>query len=286
MVTNAPRSFAYIRASKTKQHLSAEAQRATIREFLDCRQKIDALLGRETLPPIAEEFVDAVQGAGAASGNISLAKRKEGARLLETVRSGDHVIVSRLDRIGRRAVDMLLSIQQLEERGVAFHFLNFGGAMEIDTSTPAGRLFLTQLAGFAEFERAMIGERTKLALDANRRAGKPTCKAPYGMRIVKTYRGTHVEKRYEWDPVKLNDMLMVVELIDQRGMRQIEAREYLNELECIREGRPYVKGNFRNKWNELTIHKAYWAGKRYLAGIDPVAERAKSIPPMKHGAQT
>ena len=77
--------------------------------------------------------------------------------LLEKLRSGDKLIVAKLDRFARTAVEGGQIVQELHERGVTIHILNMG----IADNTPMGKLMVTMLLAFAEFERDMIVERTQ-----------------------------------------------------------------------------------------------------------------------------
>jgi len=78
-------------------------------------------------------------------------------RLLEQVREGDVVVVNRLDRLARSTRDLLEIAEQLREAGAGLRSL---GEPWADTTSPAGRMVLTVFAGIAEFERALIQERT------------------------------------------------------------------------------------------------------------------------------
>src|SRR5690606_16000420 len=79
----------------------------------------------------------------------------------------DAVVVVKLDRLGRSLAHLLGVLGELEALGVDFISLDDG----IDTSTPAGRLFLQIRGAFAEYERALIVERTRAGLEAARRRG-------------------------------------------------------------------------------------------------------------------
>ena len=81
--------------------------------------------------------------------------RPEFNRLLNELKAGDTLVVTKLDRFARSAEDAITIIKALVKRDVRVHILNMG----IVEDTPTGRLMLTILAGFAEFERDMIVER-------------------------------------------------------------------------------------------------------------------------------
>lgn len=106
--------------------------------------------------------ISELQGAGVerifqekASG--AKADRAELARMFDQLRAGDVVIVTKLDRFGRSTVDLLENAARLNDIDVGFKSLAEPWA---DTTTPAGRMVLTVMAGVAQFERERILERT------------------------------------------------------------------------------------------------------------------------------
>jgi DNA invertase Pin-like site-specific DNA recombinase len=88
--------------------------------------------------------------------------RPELHRLLDQVRAGDVVLVWKLDRLSRSLKDLLHIIERLDAAGAGFRSLTEA----IDTTVPAGRMMMQMLGAFAEFERAMIRERTRAGLAA------------------------------------------------------------------------------------------------------------------------
>jgi len=84
------------------------------------------------------------------------------------LRDGDVLTVWRLDRLGRSTLHVLALIQELSDRGVGFRSLT----ESVDTTTPAGRLMLTLLAGLSSMEREITIERTKAGLAAAKRQGR------------------------------------------------------------------------------------------------------------------
>src|SRR5260370_32508591 len=92
------------------------------------------------------------------TGTIRFASRPDGARLLADVQSGlvQTVLITKLDRFGRNAREILIAVHELEQHGARLISLK----ENVDTRTIAGRFFLTVLAGVAEMERDMIQERT------------------------------------------------------------------------------------------------------------------------------
>ena len=84
--------------------------------------------------------------------------RPELQRLLGQLRKGDIVVVWKLDRLSRSLKDVLVTLERIEEAGADFHSLTEA----IDTTTPAGRMMMQMVGSFAEFERAMLRERTPI----------------------------------------------------------------------------------------------------------------------------
>ena len=83
-------------------------------------------------------------------------ERPEFSKLLDKLQAGDTLVVTKLDRFARTAADGAKTIQELLDRDVAVHVLNMGKA----DKTPMGKLMVTIMFAFAEFERDMIVERT------------------------------------------------------------------------------------------------------------------------------
>jgi len=100
------------------------------------------------------------------------------------LRAGDVLTVLDLDRLGRRARDLIGMIEDLEKKGVAFKALN----SPMDTTTPAGRAFLQIQAAFAEMERNLIRQRVNEGLTAararGRQGGRPRVMTPERLRFA------------------------------------------------------------------------------------------------------
>lgn len=88
--------------------------------------------------------------------------------LLERLQPGDKLIVTKLDRFARTAVDGGTIVRELHSKGIVIHILNMG----IADDTPMGKLMVTMLLAFAEFERDMIVERTQTGKAIARANGK------------------------------------------------------------------------------------------------------------------
>ena len=94
--------------------------------------------------------------------------RPELHKLLSQLRKGDVLVVWTLDRLSRSLRDVLTIMERVQERHAGFRSLKEA----VDTTTPAGRMMMQMVGAFAEFERAMLKERTKAGLDAARKEGR------------------------------------------------------------------------------------------------------------------
>ncbi len=95
------------------------------------------------------------------SGSIAAFQRKEFARLVDRLESDDILIVTKLCRLGRNAMDVRASVEKLATAGVKVHCLALGG---VDLTSPAGKMTMGVIATVAEFERDLLIERTKSGL--------------------------------------------------------------------------------------------------------------------------
>jgi DNA invertase Pin-like site-specific DNA recombinase len=102
------------------------------------------------------------------------------AELLAYARDGDTLAVVRLDRLGRSLAELLSTVAQLRERGIALLSLE----EKIDTSSAAGELVFHVFGAIAHFERRLISERTKDGIAAARARGKHPGRQPLDMAKV------------------------------------------------------------------------------------------------------
>ena len=124
----------------------------------------------------AQDLEDQRQQLAAAGCERIFAEKISGARsdrpelekLLEHVRPGDVVTVTRLDRLARSTRGLLEVVDRLNQAGAGFRSLAEPWA---DTTSPAGKMVMTVMAGIAEFERSLIIERTQRGQQAARERG-------------------------------------------------------------------------------------------------------------------
>lgn len=135
-----PRFIAYVRVSTNEQDTGLQMRDRTIR----------------TCDLIFEEKISSWS-----------AHRPAFEACMEELREGDTLVVWKLDRLGRKTVELLTLIEDFERRGIHFVCTTVG----LDTGTPGGRLMLRMLAACAEFERDTLIERTEAGMAAARAKG-------------------------------------------------------------------------------------------------------------------
>lgn len=119
--------------------------------------------------------IDALVRAGVPLGNIYQEKASSGSRrrqyeaMMKDLRTGDTLVVWKLDRLGRKTREVLDTFQTLADKGIAVRVVTQPG---MDTSTAMGRLIITVMAAVAEMERDLIRERTQAGLQAARERGR------------------------------------------------------------------------------------------------------------------
>lgn len=109
------------------------------------------------------------------SGSEAIAKRKGFSRLVERMECGDILIVTRLDRLGRDAIDISATVARLEEAGIRVHCLALGG---VDLTSSAGKMTMGVINAVAQFERELLIERTQSGLARARAQGKHLGRPP------------------------------------------------------------------------------------------------------------
>ncbi len=103
------------------------------------------------------------------SGSVTALERKGFAKLVDRFEAGDVLIVTKLDRLGRNAMDLRATVDMLAAQGVRVHCLALGG---VDLTSAAGRMTMGVIAAVAEFERDLLIERTQAGLSRAKAAGK------------------------------------------------------------------------------------------------------------------
>lgn len=163
-----PHAVGYIRVSTISQAhegVSLEAQETRIRAYCQLQNM-----------ELSEVIIDAGESAKSLD-------RPGVQRLFEMVRlhQVQAVIIYKLDRLFRNTQDALNTTQDFERRGVALCSIS----EQLDTSTPMGKFFFTITAAYAEMERAMIAERTRVGLAQTRLNGRRIGdRTPFGYDLI------------------------------------------------------------------------------------------------------
>lgn len=108
----------------------------------------------------------------------SVAQRDQLAAALEFVREGDTLVVTKLDRLCRSVADLVVITEQLRIKDAALRVLS----MNLDTTTPTGKLMLNLLGSIAEFERELMLERQREGIAKARAEGRYKGRAPTARR--------------------------------------------------------------------------------------------------------
>lgn len=148
------RTFAYLRVSTAGQ--TTENQR---------QQIAAAGIAVEDFRIVAETV----------SGSVAAMERPGFARLVDRLEPGDMLVVTKMDRLGRNAMDVMATIARLGEMSVRVKSLDLGDS---DLTSAAGRMTTGILNVVAQFERDLLVERTKAGIDRARAAGKRMGRPP------------------------------------------------------------------------------------------------------------
>lgn len=103
------------------------------------------------------------------SGSVAANERPGFIRLLDRLESGDVLIVTKLDRLGRNAMDIRKTVEQLAASDIRVHCLALGG---VDLTSPAGKMTMQVISAVAEFERDLLLERTHSGIARAKAGGK------------------------------------------------------------------------------------------------------------------
>lgn len=103
------------------------------------------------------------------SGSVAASERPGFSKLLDRMENGDVLIVTKLDRLGRNAMDIRKTVEQLAAADIRVHCLALGG---VDLTSPAGKMTMQVISAVAEFERDLLLERTHSGIARAKAAGK------------------------------------------------------------------------------------------------------------------
>lgn len=148
------RSFAYCRVSTQDQHTDNQ-----VREIEGAGFAVDP-------KRVVTETV---------SGSTAAMERKGFAKLIDRLEAGDVLVVTKLDRLGRNAMDVRSTVEVLAAEGVRVHCLALGG---VDLTSAAGKMTMGVINAVSEFERDLLIERTQAGLQRAKAQGKVLGRKP------------------------------------------------------------------------------------------------------------
>lgn len=143
-----PRTFAYARVSKAEQDPKNQLKEIEAAGFVIEPHRI-----------ITETV----------SGSMPVVRRKGFGRLLDKMEKKDVLVVTKLDRLGRDAIDVSMTVARLEKAGIRVHCLALGG---VDLTSSAGKMTMGVINAVAQFERDLLIERTQSGLARAKSQGK------------------------------------------------------------------------------------------------------------------
>ena len=109
------------------------------------------------------------------SGSVAAMERRGFKKLVDRLETGDVLIVTKLDRLGRNAMDVRATVERLDAMGVKVHCLGLGG---VDLTSPAGKMTMAVIAAVSEMERDLLIERTQAGLQRAKSEGKTLGRKP------------------------------------------------------------------------------------------------------------
>lgn len=196
----------YIRVSTTMQKedgMSLETQKERIKNYCSYKQL-------ELQEIYADEGV---------SGK-SIANRPGIIRMIEEINKGDYIIFTDLSRLGRHTLQALYIIELIEQKGAFLVILN----LDIDASTPSGKLVITNLCAVYQMERQKISEDVKINLQRLSKEGRLRSRPPFGYKFVSK------DSDFEEIPEQQNVIKFILEL-HKSGKSLSAIAAILNETE-------------------------------------------------------
>jgi len=219
---------AYARVSSAHQAEKGVSMEAQVRRLKAYAEYRNFLLPDENI------FIDKGVSAGTPLWNRPAGKQMRKQILCSEV---SHLLAYKMDRLFRNTRDCLTCVDELREEDVHMHFCEFDGG-PMDTTSAAGRMFLTVLAAFGELERGLISERTKLAIEHLKQNMRRFTNDIYGW--------DHDEDNNltpNWEEQKWVDWMRVQHF--DNGLSGSEIARLLNE-----QGVPTKRGK---KWSYMTV---------------------------------
>ncbi len=253
------RTVGYIRGSTEEQELTLQGQIDQIRNYIGFQRNMDGSHKHELAEDLGyynsrgdeEEvipgfYVDAGFSAGKVEGRTAY------SNLLEDILLGniDYLVVTKIDRLHRDVFNLLGFVKEVTDT-IDLIFMD----IQVDTSTPGGKLVLTMLAAVAEMERGLIADRTKAGLEVVKSQGRHVGRPPYGFVMDEENKGVLLPVDEQIDVVR--------NILDMRNYHAT-VKEIIDALYA--EGVPSPSG--KNRWNHPTVMTVINNWHYYASVID------------------
>ncbi len=200
------------------------------------------------------------------SGSVPINEREGGHKIMELLRQGvaKHLIIYKLDRLGRNAIDIQQNWLYLtNELGVTIHVLDMGGD-SFSSDNPMTKMMVGLISLFAEFERDRITSRIRETFDMKFKVGESIGRTPFGWRAIETTEKTKAGKFLKKIEIDPNEIIWVRRIIlyhlrgggDGKGPWPFfRIARYLNSI-----GLPSKEGG---KWDSSSLRR--WFGGKYVS---------------------
>jgi DNA invertase Pin-like site-specific DNA recombinase len=246
ITTPLPKVVGYIRGSTLEQQNTLEAQEKQIRAYCDYR---------------GLELVRCFTDSGESAFSVSFYERPAAAEMLAWARENgvSGIVFPKLDRGFRDALDCLFTCDDLNRKGVQLHILD----IQLDTTTPVGKLVLTMMAAIAEFENRRRSERQQAGFEVMKANGQRCGSVPYGWTAVPAGRKSKTGRDAEDLVPNPGEQIVLRRVVmgDLSAMADNAAARLLNF-----EGVPAKKGG---KWHGSAVRAV-----RKAARLDSAEEAA------------
>jgi len=239
----------YVRGSTDEQLNTLEAQENQIRAYCAYKNldlvKVYIESGESGSVsfyerPVAAQMLQEI-GTNLESRKPGISFREDGllaSRLNNSAISG--IVITKLDRGFRNALDCLFTLENLTARGIGLHLLD----IQLDPDTPVGKLLLTMLAAIAEFENKRRSERQVAAFAVMKSKGQRCGTIPYG------YQLSTINSQLVEDPEEMRVLRQIIHWIEVEHMAVSKIARLLNEA-----GTPTKQGG--KKWFPGTVSSVY-----------------------------
>lgn len=253
----------YVRGSTDDQQNTLVAQRTQIEDY--CRYKNFNL---------ARVFVD----EGESAVKLDFYERPIAAEMVAWMKENGAtaIVITKLDRGFRGAVDLLLTIDDLSKHGIGMHLLDIG----LDPTTPVGEMVATMMASVARYECRRRSERQKEAVQAMRKTNQRTGAISYGWDAVDSDRTSKTGRAADDLVVNHKEMAHLKQILawHEAGDSDCEIARRLNTLGIAT----------KNAGKSMTRKGKTWIcdGKWQAAGVKSVREHARldEYPILLHAA--